>query len=97
MHVQGHQRISVSPAPQWCSLVSQPLDGNEYSDSISDLLDTHLLQDLLVTFEKIVTIEVVRSKQLLVLSASYRVQPIADVLLVPRSDRIQSVIDLGEL
>jgi hypothetical protein len=38
------------------------LDSDEYSDPISNLLDAHLLQDLLVTIKQIVTIEVIGSK-----------------------------------
>jgi hypothetical protein len=62
LHLQPCERISVSPVPQRGGLVPQSLDSDEYSDPISNLLNTHLLQDLLVTFQQIVTIEVVGSK-----------------------------------
>ena len=41
-------------------LVSELLDGNEYPHSIADFLDTHLLQDFLITFDEVITIKVVR-------------------------------------
>jgi hypothetical protein len=62
LHLQRCKRISVSPVPQRGELVPQLLDSDEYSDAISNLLNAHLLQDLLVTFKQIVTIEVVSSK-----------------------------------
>lgn len=53
--IQGSQRISVPLLLVANSFCSQLFDGNEYSDSISDLLDSHLLEYKLITLNKVIT------------------------------------------
>jgi hypothetical protein len=83
--VKSRQRVSTASCSHDPRLVPQLLDGNKYSYSVTNLLDSHLLQDLLVTFKEICPIKVVCSKRLLVLTASYGPQPVDDFLLIPGS------------
>ena len=52
--IQGSQRISVPLLLVADSFCSQLFDGNEYSDSISDLLNSHLLEYKLITLNKVI-------------------------------------------
>lgn len=52
--IQGSQRISVPLLLVADSSCSQLFDGNEYPDSISDLLNSHLLEYKLITLNKVI-------------------------------------------
>jgi hypothetical protein len=59
------------------------LDAQEQADPIADLLDAHLLENLLIHLEQVLTVYVVFPEELLVLSALNTAQVFADLVLVP--------------
>ena len=52
--VQGCQGVSIPLLVIAYSFCSQLLDGNKYSDAISNLLDSHLFEHELITLDKVV-------------------------------------------
>lgn len=57
--VQGSQRVSVPLLLVADSFCPQLFDGNEYADTISDLLDSHLFEYELITLNKVVSGDII--------------------------------------
>jgi hypothetical protein len=64
------------------------------SHAISDLLDAHLLQHLLVHVHKIFSIDVIPPKDIYILSAANTLQPVAHAGFVPVLYRFGSIISI---
>ena len=57
--VESSQGVSVPLLVVADSFCSQLLDGNEYSDTVSNLLDSHLFEHKLITLDKVIPRDIV--------------------------------------
>lgn len=60
--IQRSKGVSVAFLVVADSSSPQLLDGNEYSDTVSNLLDSHLFQHELVAFDEVATSDIVDYK-----------------------------------
>lgn len=73
----------------------QLLNAEEQSYSIANLIDAHLLEDVLVHLQQVLAIDVVFSEQLLIFAAFDAPQVFTDLVLGPVLNSIRT-IDVGE-
>jgi len=59
------------PIPLLHGLVAKLFDCHKYPHSVSNFLDPHIPENILVALEKVITVEIVSSKERLVLLGFY--------------------------
>lgn len=64
-------------------LCPELLNAEEQAYSVADLLDAHLLEDILVHLKEVLAIDVVFPEELLVLAATDASQVFTDLVFVP--------------
>jgi hypothetical protein len=66
-------------------LIPQLFDGDEDANTIANFLDSHLLENFLVTFDEVVPVEVVGFEKSLILATIDAVEPSDHLLFIPGS------------
>lgn len=72
-------------------LCSQLLDAEEEAHAVANLVDSHLLEDLLVHLQQVLAIDVILAKQLLVFSTLDAGEIVAHSVFVPILDRVRAL------